>query len=75
MRVLTAVAHASDRRAIVLELTDEGSAAAGESWGPRLAEISRLFDELSPNAPNELRATLATLVGAMESGSNGQDSC
>lgn len=73
--LLRRVAHPSDRRATLLELTDQGVAAADESLGPRLAEISRLFDELSPSARNELRATLATLVGAMESGCNGRDGC
>lgn len=73
--LLRRVAHPSDRRATLLELTEGGVAAANESLEPRLAEISRLFDELSPNARTELLASLATLVGAMESGCNGQDSC
>jgi DNA-binding MarR family transcriptional regulator len=63
------VAHPSDRRATVLELTDDGQAAADESLMPRLIEISRLFDELSPAARNDLRDTLAALVTAMESAS------
>jgi DNA-binding MarR family transcriptional regulator len=62
------VAHPSDRRATLLELTDEGLAAADDSLQPRLAEISRLFDELSPDARGDLRDTLAKLVAAMESG-------
>jgi len=43
-------------------------AAADESLVPRLAEISRLFDELSPAAQVTLRGILTTLVEAMESG-------
>jgi DNA-binding MarR family transcriptional regulator len=66
--LLRRVAHPSDRRATLLELTDAGLAAADESLGPRLAEINRLFDELSPDARDDLRGTLATLVAAMESG-------
>ena len=66
--LLRRVAHPSDRRATLLELTDEGLAAAEESLAPRLAEISRLFDELSPTARNDLRRSLTTLVAAMESG-------
>src|SRR4026207_2250126 len=52
------VAHPSDRRATLLELTDEGVTAADESLVPRLAEISRLFDELSPAAQVTLRGIL-----------------
>lgn len=73
--LLRRVAHPSDRRATLLELTDDGVAAAGQSLGPRLAEISRLFDELSPAARNELRGTLATLVAAMETGCRQQGGC
>ena len=61
------VAHPTDRRSSLLELTHNGQAAADESLAPRLIEISRLFDELSPTARNHLRSTLATLVAAMES--------
>lgn len=70
--LLRRVAHPSDRRATLLELTDDGQAAADESLVPRLVEISRLFDELSPAARNNLRGTLATLVAAMESGCGAQ---
>jgi DNA-binding MarR family transcriptional regulator len=66
--LLRRVAHPSDRRATLLELTDAGLAAADQSLVPRLAEISRLFDELSPAARDDLRGTLAALVTAMESG-------
>lgn len=65
--LLRRIAHPSDRRATLLELTDEGQLAADKSLVPRLVEISRLFDELSPTERRTLRATLATLVGAMES--------
>jgi DNA-binding MarR family transcriptional regulator len=69
------VDHPSDRRVTLLELTDDGLAAADQSLVPRLAEISRLFDELSPTARQELRDTLATLVAAMETGCNPQGGC
>ena len=62
------VAHPTDRRATILELTDAGFAAADESLEPRLAEISRLFDELPPPARTEFQQSLAALVAAMESG-------
>ena len=62
------VAHPSDRRATILELTDDGFAAADASLAPRMAEISRLFDELPPPARNEFQQSLAALVAAMESG-------
>ena len=66
--LLRRVAHPTDRRATLLGLTDEGVAAADESLVPRLAEISRLFDQLSPTARTNLRGVLTTLVEAMESG-------
>ncbi|MEO8265661.1 MAG: MarR family transcriptional regulator [Ilumatobacteraceae bacterium] len=69
--LLRRVAHPSDRRATLLELTTEGQAAADESLGPRLAEIGRLFDELSPTARTNLRSALAALVAAMDSGCPG----
>ncbi len=65
--LLRRVAHPSDRRATLLELTAEGQLAADKSLVPRLVEISGLFDELSPTERSTLRATLTTLVGAMES--------
>ena len=70
--LLRRVAHPSDRRATLLELTDIGQAAADQSLVPRLAQISRLFDQLSPTARDELRNSLATLVVAMESGCSQQ---
>ena len=70
--LLRRVAHPTDRRATLLELTDDGLSAADESLAPRLVEISRLFDELSPTARNNLRTTLAILVEAMVTDS---DSC
>ncbi len=68
--MLRRVAHPSDRRATLLELTDKGRIAADESLEPRLVEISRLFDELSPSARAALRTTLTTLVAAMEPGTD-----
>ena len=66
--MLRRVAHPTDRRATMLELTDDGLAAADKSLVPRLVEISRLFDELSPVTRDSLRGTLATLVTALETG-------
>lgn len=67
--LLRRVAHPSDRRATLLELTDAGRAAADCSLVPRLVQISRVFDELTPKARDSLRATLTALVATMESGS------
>ena len=66
--LLRRVAHPSDRRAILLELTQDGFAAADESLGPRLAEISTLFEDMSPAERTTFRDTLAVLVRSMESG-------
>jgi DNA-binding MarR family transcriptional regulator len=48
-----------DRRAIRLELTDEGEAKLAETTGPSTATESRMFDLLSP-------AELETLAGLLE---------
>lgn len=63
------VAHPTDRRATLLELTADGIAAADASLTPRLTQISRLFDELSPTSRNDLRRALTTLVAALDSSS------
>jgi DNA-binding MarR family transcriptional regulator len=64
-------AHPTDRRSTLLELTHNGQVAADKSLMPRLIEISRLFDELSPTARTHLRGTLSALVAAMEAGCTG----
>jgi DNA-binding MarR family transcriptional regulator len=58
------VAHPSDRRATLLELTGAGQAAADELLAPRLAEMSRVFGQLSPSARTALRSALITLIEA-----------
>ena len=62
------VSHPSDRRAILLELTASGVAAAERTLEPRLAEISRLFEVLSEKEQDELERLLARLRTAMEAG-------
>jgi DNA-binding MarR family transcriptional regulator len=70
--LLRRVAHPTDRRATLLELTPDGLAEADRSLVPRLAEISSLFDRLSASTRQDLVGTLATLVAAMETGCAGQ---
>jgi DNA-binding MarR family transcriptional regulator len=41
------VPHPTDRRATILQLTPAGSATVQDAFGPRLLEISALFDALS----------------------------
>ena len=69
------VAHPTDRRATLLELTPAGQSAADESLAPRLVEIGRLFDELTPEARRNLRDALTTLVEAMNRGCSAHDGC
>jgi DNA-binding MarR family transcriptional regulator len=64
--MLRRVAHPTDRRATLLELTAVGLAAADASLTPRLVEMGRLFDELSPSARAQLNRSLGSLVAAME---------
>jgi hypothetical protein len=49
--------------------------AADQSLVPRLAEISRLFDELSPAARNELRDTPRCWSLQWNRCGNQQDGC
>jgi DNA-binding MarR family transcriptional regulator len=58
-------AHPTDRRVTLLALTDAGRTAADESLAPRLAEISRLFDVLTPAAKDNLASALDALADAM----------
>jgi DNA-binding MarR family transcriptional regulator len=69
------VAHPTDRRATLLELTPAGQAAADESLAPRLVEIGRLFDELTPEARQQLGEALTTLVEAMKRGCAAHEGC
>jgi DNA-binding MarR family transcriptional regulator len=62
------VAHPTDRRATILELTAEGLVAAEAALAPRFAEISALFDPLSETQRRRLISTLSTLVERMEQG-------
>jgi DNA-binding MarR family transcriptional regulator len=62
--LLRRVAHPTDRRATLLELTPAGFAAADAALAPRLAEITRVFGELSSSQRDGLRSALTTLVEA-----------
>jgi DNA-binding MarR family transcriptional regulator len=58
--------HPTDRRATILEITEEGKAVAMTALAPRLCEIAALFDELSPTRKSQLLSTLSTLVASLE---------
>lgn len=60
------VPHPTDRRATLLELTSAGVRAAECSLAPRLAEIGRLFDLLSPTQKAQLARGLRTLADGLE---------
>lgn len=62
------VAHPTDRRATILELTDSGRAAAEDALAPRFAEISSLFEPLTDTQRHRFVATLSALVDRMEQG-------
>lgn len=59
------VAHPTDRRATLIELTDQGCAAAEESLEPKLTAIGELFDDLTPDEQTQLAATLSTLLDGL----------
>lgn len=57
--------HPTDRRITLLELTDEGREAAGDSLTPRLIAVSSVFDDLTPADRERLERVLETLVDVM----------
>lgn len=73
--LLRRVGHPTDRRATILELTDEGMAAAEEALAPRFGEIMALFDRLSPDDRARFADTLGELVAAMEAGCPSEAGC
>jgi DNA-binding MarR family transcriptional regulator len=64
-RLVKRVAHPTDRRATLIELTPRGTDAAEESLEPRLKELGDLFDDLSATEQKRLAATLAKLVAGL----------
>ena len=60
------VPHPTDRRATLLELTSAGMSTAECSLAPRLAEIGRIFDLLSPTRKTQLARGLRTLAGGLD---------
>jgi DNA-binding MarR family transcriptional regulator len=61
------VPHPHDRRATLLELTPAGVEAAEEALAPRLDQMGRLFDRLSPTQQRSFAASLRRLLDAMQS--------
>ena len=57
--------HPSDRRAVVVELTDAGREAAEAVLEPRVATISELFDDLSPVEQKRFLEAIQTLVNGL----------
>jgi DNA-binding MarR family transcriptional regulator len=58
-------AHPTDRRAVLVELTDAGLRIADELLEPRIAELAALFDGLTPPDRERLLTTLRTLLDAL----------
>src|ERR1700722_17279812 len=55
-------AHPSDRRAVVIELTDAGRDAADALLEPRIGAIGELFEDLSPVEQQRFLDTVQTLL-------------
>lgn len=60
------VAHPTDRRAIMLELTEAGFARAEETLAPRLQSLGGLFDALSEEDRAHLTAILGELITQLD---------
>ena len=59
--LLRRAAHTTDRRVTLLELTPAGVTAAEQSLAPRLEQIGRLFNCLSPAQHEQLYESLRSL--------------
>ncbi len=59
------VPHASDRRATVLVLTDEGERVTDALWHDHIRQASSLFDELSETDQRELLRILGLLIDGL----------
>lgn len=59
--------HPTDRRAVLIQLTDKGFTAAEDILVPRATAIAELFDDLSPTEQARLNKTLATLLDGLRS--------
>lgn len=60
------VAHPTDRRVTLLELTPDGRRAAEEALAPCLARMGEVFDRLSMAERGQLEDMLRRLVDGME---------
>jgi DNA-binding MarR family transcriptional regulator len=58
-------AHPTDRRAVLVELTDDGLRAADALLEPRIKEMAALFDDLSPAEQKRFVAILTTLLDGL----------
>ncbi len=66
-------AHPEDRRATLLELTDQGFDVAHRSLEPRLSAFGQLFDRLPAASQRRLASDLRILVEAMDEPCDGSD--
>lgn len=60
------VAHCTDRRATVIEITPAGSKIGEQVWGEHCRSMSTLFDELSEVDRADLLRTVTLLHAALE---------
>jgi DNA-binding MarR family transcriptional regulator len=58
-------AHPSDRRAVLVELTEAGLRTAEELLEPRIKELTALFDTLEPAERERFLAAVRTLLDAL----------
>lgn len=57
--------HPSDRRAVLVELTDSGLRTAEELLEPRIKELAALFDGLEPADQERFLAAIRTLLDGL----------
>jgi DNA-binding MarR family transcriptional regulator len=58
-------AHPTDRRAVLVELTDAGLRTADELLEPRIKELAALFDGLAPADQERFLDALRTLLDGL----------
>ena len=58
-------AHPTDRRAVLVELTDAGFRTADELLEPRIKELTSLFDDLAPADRERFLTAVRTLLAGL----------
>jgi len=65
-RLVRRVPHPSDRRATLVEATEEGFKLAEQLWEPLHQQLASLYRELSPTDQQELARIMGNLLATLQ---------